>query len=184
MGGMPRPRSFDRDVALEQAMRLFWEKGYDETSIGDLTRAMGIAAPSLYAAFGDKRALFDEAVELYERQPGAPIAAGLGAPTARDAVRRMLESAAAEYSLPDQPKGCLIISEPLLEERRALSRDAIHARIEEGRSAGELPDGTDAGALAAYVSAVMAGMSARARDGASREDLAAIAEVALRAWPE
>jgi AcrR family transcriptional regulator len=183
MVGMGRPRSFDRDVALEQAMRLFWEKGYDETSIGDLTAAMGIAAPSLYAAFGDKRALFEEAVELYERLPGAPIAAGEGEPTAFGAVRRMLECAAVEYSLPEQPKGCLIISEPLLEERRAVSRDAIRARLEAGRAAHEFPDGTDVDALAAYVSAVMAGMSARARDGASREDLAAIAEIALRAWP-
>ena len=80
---------------------------------------MGIAAPSLYAAFGDKRALFEEAVELYERLPDAPIAAGEGEPTARGAIERILERAAVEYTLPDQPRGCFIISEPLLEERRA-----------------------------------------------------------------
>src|SRR5687768_10424816 len=145
MVGMGRPRSFDRDVALEQAMRLFWEKGYDETSIGDLTRVMGIAAPSLYAAFGDKRALFEEAVELYESQPDAPIAAG--------SIERILMRAADEYTKPDQPRGCFILSEPALEARRTASWEAIRERL-----------GDDA--LASYVCAVLAGMSSRARDGA------------------
>jgi AcrR family transcriptional regulator len=180
---MARPRSFDRDAALEQAMRLFWEHGYEETSIGDLTAAMGIAAPSLYAAFGDKRALFDEAVELYERQPGAPIAAGDDEPTARGAVERILERAAVEYTVPDQPKGCFITSEPLLGAHRAASDQALRERLAASREAGEFPAGTDVDALAAYVGAVLAGMSARARDGATCDELGEIAALALRAWP-
>lgn len=166
---MARPRSFDRDAALEQAMLLFWEKGYDETSIGDLTRAMGIAAPSLYAAFGDKRTLFEEAVELYERLPDAPIAAGDGEPTAFGAIERILARAAEEYTAAGQPRGCFILSEPLLDARRAASHAAIRQRLQ----------GEDA--LASYVGAVLAGMSSRARDGASREDLEAIAALAMRA---
>jgi AcrR family transcriptional regulator len=157
---MARPRSFDRDAALEQAMRLFWERGYDETSVADLTRAMGIAAPSLYAAFGDKRALFEEAVERYESLPDAPVAAG--------SIEGMLMRAADEYTKPGQPRGCFILSEPALEPRRTASWEAIRERLGED-------------APASFVSAVMAGMSARARDGASREELEAIAALALRA---
>ena len=175
---MARPRSFDRDAALREAMVLFWEKGYEETSIGDLTKAMGIAAPSLYAAFGDKRSLFEEAAELYDSDPVGPIQAGLAEPTARAAVERMLSAAACEYTLPDRPRGCFITSEPLLGERRAASREAIRGRLR-----AELPQ-AEADALAEYFSAVIAGMSARSRDGASREELEAIAAVALRAWPE
>jgi AcrR family transcriptional regulator len=179
MWGMARPRSFDRDAALEQAMRLFWERGYEETSIGDLTRALGIAAPSLYAAFGDKRRLFEEAVELYERQPNTPIAAGADEPTARAMVERILERAAVEYTLPGQPKGCFIISEPLLGAHRAATDRMLRERL----AACELPPGTDAGALAAYVNAVLAGMSSRARDGAGGDELREIAAFAMRAWP-
>ena len=130
MVGMGRPRSFDRDVALEQAMRLFWEKGYDETSIGDLTAAMGIAAPSLYAAFGDKRALFEEAVELYERLPGAPITAGDGEPTAFGAVARILASAAQEYAAPDQPKGCFILADGSSKPARVHYRDPTFVNLQ------------------------------------------------------
>jgi len=155
-------------------MLLFWEKGYDETSIGDLTAAMGIAAPSLYAAFGDKRRLFEEAVELYEREPNGPVPAGLAEPTARDAVERMLAQAAVEYTAPDQPAGCFITSEPLLGERRAATREAIRSRL---RAEG-VPD---ADRVAAFVSAVLAGMSSLARDGATREELDAVAETALGA---
>jgi AcrR family transcriptional regulator len=156
--GMARPRSFDRDAALDTAMRLFWERGYEETSIGDLTRAMGIAAPSLYAAFGDKRALFEEAVERYEALPDAPLDEG--------STERILMRAAEAYTKADRPRGCFILSEPLLVARRAASDAELAARI---------------GDSGPYVNAVLAGMSARARDGATREELEGIAVLALRA---
>jgi AcrR family transcriptional regulator len=182
---MARPRGFDRDDALHQAMLAFWAKGYEQTSISDLTAAMGIAAPSLYAAFGDKRRLFDEAVAHYQGSPGmVVIAEGLAAPTARDAMAAMLRAAAREYTdTTTHPAGCFVVSEPRLEDHRAASRAAIRARIQDGLDNGELPADTDVDALAAFYGVVVGGMSARARDGATRQDLEAVAETALRAWP-
>jgi TetR/AcrR family transcriptional regulator, copper-responsive repressor len=180
---MARPRSFDRDAALEKAMRAFWANGYEQTSISDLTKAMGIAAPSLYAAFGDKQRLFGEAVARYQAAPGAPVRAGLDAATAREAIERMLLAAAREYTRTDTPQGCFILSEPLLGDERAHSDASLCARIARGVEDGELPPGTDAGALSAFYGAVLGGMSARARDGGTQEELEAVAELALRAWP-
>jgi AcrR family transcriptional regulator len=181
---MGRPRSFDRDLALEQAMLAFWERGYDRTSISDLTAAMGIAAPSLYAAFGDKRRLFDEAVARYQELPSAVVYRGMMAkPTAREAIAAMLCDAAHQYTADGHPHGCLVVSEPLLHEHRDASRAAIRARIQAGADAGELPAGTDVDALAGYVGVVVGGMSARARDGGSRAELEAIADTAMHAWP-
>lgn len=180
---MARPRSFDRDAALEQAMTAFWERGYEQTSIADLTAAMGIAPPSLYAAFGDKRRLFEEAVAHYQDGPGMIVARGLEEPTARGAVERMLHEAAREYARENHPRGCLIVSEPSLGELRAASRAGIRARIQAGADAGELPAGTDVDALAGYVGVVIGGLSARARDGASEAELRAIADQAMAAWP-
>src|SRR5690606_4395845 len=106
-----RPRSFDRQAALEQATMLFWEHGYEATSMADLTRAMGIGAPSLYTAFGDKKALLEQVVTAYTATHGAFTARALAEePHARDAVRRMLREAAARYTEPGHPHGCLIIS--------------------------------------------------------------------------
>lgn len=181
---MARPRSFDRDAALEQAMLAFWEHGYEQTSIADLTQAMGIAAPSLYAAFGDKRALFDEVVELYGTDPRANVIDGLGtAPTAREAVESVLVTAAEKYSADDHPRGCMIITEPMLGPHRAETDAMLRGRIQAGVEAGELPPDTDVAALAAYFSVVIGGMSARARDGASPAELSAVARTAMRAWP-
>src|ERR1700677_1900881 len=95
---MARPRGFDRDQALATAMRLFWERGYEDTSISDLTRAMGIGPPSLYAAFGDKECLFNEAVECYASGPGALVAPAMTEPTARMAIERVLRDAARLYA--------------------------------------------------------------------------------------
>jgi AcrR family transcriptional regulator len=181
---MARPRSFDRDAALELAMRAFWERGYEETSISDLTAAMGIAPPSLYAAFGDKRRLFEEALERYQSGPGDIVMRGLAEPTARAAVARMLREAAGEYALEGQPRGCWVVEEPALGALREQSRAAIRARLQQGADAGELPPGTDLDGLTGYVAAVIAGLSARARDGASAAELEAIAAQAMRGWPE
>ncbi|ARF57346.1 TetR/AcrR family transcriptional regulator [Streptomyces gilvosporeus] len=191
-----RPRSFDRETALEQAMRSFWEQGYEATSISDLTRTMGISAPSLYAAFGDKRALFDEVVTEYGRVYGGFLPRAVAEePTARRGVERALREAAAEYTLPGRPRGCLVISAALntapasaevaesLREMRLANVHDIQRAITADVASGELPTTTDAAALAHYVVAVMQGMSQQARDGADRATLEVIAELAMRAWP-
>ncbi|MFI7321149.1 TetR/AcrR family transcriptional regulator [Streptomyces venezuelae] len=190
-----RPRSFDRETALEQAIRTFWENGYEGTSVSDLTRVMGIGAPSLYAAFGDKRTLFDEVVVRYGATHGAfGVRAFEEEPTARAAVSRMLHEAAAEFTDPGHPRGCLVITaatncttpevEEALRERRNANVTDIESRIRAAVAAGELPDGTDPAALARYTAAVFQGMSQQARDGATREDLEAVADLAMTAWPQ
>jgi TetR/AcrR family transcriptional regulator, copper-responsive repressor len=183
LGLMARPRGFDRDQALETAMRLFWERGYEETSISDLTKAMGIASPSLYAAFGDKQRLFEEAVERYASGPGAIVATALLEPTAREAIERAFTDAARLYAAAERPPGCLIVNEPRLMDRRGESDAAILGRLRRGVAEGDLSADTDVDALAAFVCAVITGMSARARDGASAEELAAVARTAVRALP-
>ncbi|WEO95414.1 TetR/AcrR family transcriptional regulator [Streptomyces sp. FXJ1.172] len=190
-----RPRSFDRATALEKALMAFWEHGYEATSVSDLTRIMGIGAPSLYAAFGDKRSLFEEVVQVYTETYGAFGDRALAEePTAREAVARMLREAAAEYTDPAHPYGCLVAHaatnctspevERLLRERRTAGIAAFAARIGADVAAGLLPAGADAGALARHTGAMIQGMSQQARDGASREDLEALAEIAMAIWPQ
>ncbi|MFC8713541.1 TetR/AcrR family transcriptional regulator [Streptomyces sp. NPDC057197] len=189
-----RPRSFDRATALEKAVLAFWENGYEGTSVSDLTRVMGIGAPSLYAAFGDKQALFAEVVRDYGERYGSFGERALAEePTARAAVERMLREAAAEYTAPGRPHGCLVIhaaancTTPEVEEslraRRNENIAAFESRIRADVAVGELPADTDTGALARYVGALVQGMSQQARDGARREELEAVAEIALAVWP-
>ncbi|MFD8571687.1 TetR/AcrR family transcriptional regulator [Streptomyces sp. NPDC057694] len=189
-----RPRSFDRETALEKAMRAFWENGYEATSVSDLTREMGIGAPSLYAAFGDKRTLFEEVVRVYGTTHGAgPGRALAEEPTARGAVERLLREAADAFTAPGLPHGCLVIHaatncttpevELALREQRNTSLGAIADRLRQGVAAGELPEGTDTTALARCVAAVFQGMSQQARDGASRTELEAVAALAMAVWP-
>jgi AcrR family transcriptional regulator len=191
-----RPRSFDRDQALEHAIAVFWEHGYDATSIALLTRALGIGAPSLYAAFGDKRALFLEALDRYMHTYAAFTQRALAEePHARSAVERLLREAAAAYTRPDRPPGCLLITAATncspqsadiaarLRELRAAGTRMLEDKIAAATRMGELPAPTDAHALATFYAAILQGMSAQARDGAARTDLEQIAEAALQAWP-
>jgi AcrR family transcriptional regulator len=193
-GSRGRPRSFDRATALEKALLAFWRHGYEATSVADLTRVMGIGAPSLYAAFGDKRTLFEEVVRVYADTHGAFGDRALAEePTARAAVERTLREAAAAYTDPAHPYGCLVAHaatnctspevERLLRERRTAGVAALEARIRADATAGLLPAGTDSAALARHTAAMIQGMSQQARDGASREELEALAEIAMAIWP-
>ncbi|MFE5241945.1 MULTISPECIES: TetR/AcrR family transcriptional regulator [unclassified Streptomyces] len=189
-----RPRSFDREAALREATLTFWAQGYETTSIADLSRVMGIGVPSLYAAFGDKRTLFGEAVEAYQATYGTFGGRAMDEePTARRGVARLLREAAREYTDPGHPRGCMVISAAqncasdqvvaALRERRVESVRDIRRRIQTDIDSGTLPPDADAEALARYTGAVIQGMSQQSRDGASREELEALAELAMRAWP-
>lgn len=193
---MARKRTFDRDEALDRALRAFWRHGYEATSIAELTSVMDIRPPSLYAAFGDKRRLFEEALRRYQESYGAFTARALAEePTARQAIERILYEAADEYTDPGHPHGCMIISaavncgpdssevEEDLRLKREAAKAALRERIEQDVTAGVLPPDTDAAGLAAYYAAVIQGMSTQARDGATRDDLERTAALAMRAWP-
>jgi len=191
-----RPLSFDRDKALENAMHVFWERGYEAASISELTTAMGITPPSLYTAFGDKERLFLEAIERYAGGPGGGAPRALAEePTARRAIERLLEEAAEELTRPCHPAGCMVVMaatncsvasahvQAALAKRRAASEAGIRDRIEQGIREGELPADTDAAALANFYTTVFQGMSIQARDGATRASLIATTQSAMRAWP-
>ncbi|NUS05287.1 MAG: TetR/AcrR family transcriptional regulator [Nonomuraea sp.] len=193
---MARQRAFDRDAALESALRAFWRHGYEATSIAELTAAMGIRPPSLYAAFGDKQRLFEEAVHRYQETYGAFTTRALTEePTGRRAIERVLRESAAEYAGADHPSGCLIISaavncgpesaevEELLRGFREEAKAALRRRIDDDVRAGRLAPDTDADALATYFAAVIQGMSTQSRDGASHARLLAVAELAMTAYP-
>src|SRR5919109_592052 len=155
-----RPRSFDREAALRQATEVFWRRGYEGTAISDLTKAMNINAPSLYAAFGCKEALFREAVALYNATEGAVTDRALeAAPTARQAVEDMLRLNAAAYVNPRRPPGCMVtlaatIGTPenaeardFLSQCRQEAQDAIEARLVRGVADGDLPERADIASL-------------------------------------
>jgi AcrR family transcriptional regulator len=190
-----RPRGFDRQSALRRAMEVFWDKGYAGASIADLTGAMAIGSPSLYAAFGSKEALFREAVALYQSTEGLEIwDAVRNAATAYQAVEGFLLESAKSFVRPGKPAGCLVVLSALdASEACATVRDDLIRLREEGqedlairlrsaRADGEIPAGVDVDAVAAFYIAVQQGMSIQARDGAGADRLRAIARAALAAW--
>ena len=191
-----RPLSFDREAALTKAMHLFWQHGYETTSVAELTAAMGITPPSLYTAFGDKKRLFLEAIDRYTNG-GAVTAIGLiqEAATARDAALAMLRGSAVAFTGADTPAGCLLASAAVsgsdaaadvrthLASVRLEIETALRDKTSQDVSVGRLPAGTNATALAATTMAVVQGMSTLAKDGADRSKLLAVAETAIKAWP-
>jgi TetR/AcrR family transcriptional regulator, copper-responsive repressor len=192
-----RPRQFDREKALAAAMRLFWERGFAGTSMSDLQSVMNINAPSLYAAFGDKRALFEASVDHYQTSCGAFAVRALAEQhTARAAVERLLREAAQIFSDPALPHGCMVVcaaincsadDEPVqlsLQKRRKQSEQMIRKRIERGVADGDVPATWDAAALASFVTTVFQGLSIQARDGGSRKTLDAVVTRSMQAWPD
>ena len=187
-----RPRSFDTETTLAQATLAFWRQGYAPTSMDDLSAATGLNRPSLYGAFGDKHALYLQALRLYTEQSNAAIAAAFADRSLRAGLLRVYELALQLYYPADEAaRGCLLIGTAATEAPRdeAIRQQlgdslrgfnaAFEARLQQGVDSGELPAGTDVAKRAQLASAVLHSMALRARAGDPREDVAAFAAASL-----
>ncbi len=190
-----RPREFDTEKAIAQAMRLFWRKGYEGTSLSDLTAELGITRPSLYAAFGDKQALFLQVLDRYDSETARFIEPALNAPTARALAEGLLYGACAFHSDAKNPPGCLMVHGALVGgdagaavrretgQRRRRLRDRIAERLTAAQAEGDLRADADPSALAGYLVAVLRGIAVEAASGAPASELRAIADIGMAAWP-
>ena len=192
---MGRPRSFDIDSALDRALQVFWRKGYEGASLSDLTKAVGVNRPSLYAAFGDKEALFRKALDRYLKGPAAYTQEALKEATARAVVERLLRGAADLNTASRNPGGCLMVQGALacgeaadsirkeLIACRATGEAALRRRLQRAKSDGDLSATVNPADLARYVATVLYGMAVQAAGGASRSELQHVVEMTLRALP-
>ncbi|APG12766.1 AcrR family transcriptional regulator [Bradyrhizobium elkanii] len=191
--GMGRPREFDAETALDQAMEVFWRHGYEGATIAQLTEAMGINPPSLYACFGNKEGLLKAALDRYTKLRGVWMDEVVAAPTARDVAERMLMGIADKQTDPANPPGCLLVQGGIacgtgsenvpfeLAARRSQNEDQLRDRFVRAKAEGDLKPTSDPAALARYVSAVSVGMGVMASSGADREALRQVASVAVQA---
>jgi AcrR family transcriptional regulator len=189
-----RPRAFDREKALRAAQRLIWQHGFEAMSLSQLEHVMGIGKSSLYAAFGSKLELLKEAADLYLDEMASALNAVLdGAASTRAAMDGMLHLCANVFTDPSRPRGCFLVTTApvcsegneqalaLLKERRAVVTSLIMKRLEKGRRSGDLINLADDQALASYLMTIVHGMAIQARDGATREELASVGQLALSA---
>ena len=190
-----RPRGFDADRALDRALAIFWRDGYEGASLPALTKAMGINRPSLYAAFGNKEALFRKALARYDRGPAGYTYKALKKPTAREVVEALLKGIVTLLTKPDHPGGCLMVQGALacgenanrvrqeLASLRAAGVALIRRRFQRAIDEGDLPVSADASVLARFVATVTHGLAVQAASGASRKELLRVKEMFLRTWP-
>jgi AcrR family transcriptional regulator len=190
-----RPREFDPEEALSAALQVFWTRGYEGASLTELTEAMGITKPSLYACFGNKESLFKKALDLYERDKLCYTRSALEEPTARGVAERLLRGTLAIQAGGSDPRACLgVISmvacttqaDTIKDEvvtRRASSDRALVERFERAKAEGDLPDGIAPQALASYLTAILQGMGVQASSGATPRQLEQLVETTLAIWP-
>jgi AcrR family transcriptional regulator len=192
-----RPRTFDPDLALRRALQVFWERGYEGTSLSDLTQAMGIASASIYACFGSKADLFRQVMRLYGTTSGGPPRRALSEhPTARAAIHAMLRATADQITSSDAPHYCmLILAAPtgaienhdireFLAEIRGSQLAEIRDRVMRGVTEGDLTlSDARLDAISRYYATVVQGLSVQARDGATRDELEAVITCAMAGWP-
>lgn len=189
-----RPRAFCTDEALDKALTVFWEKGYEGASLQDLTKAMGINRPSLYAAFGNKESLFLKAMDRYAEKNSCMIEF-FNEPTAREAIEKLLYKLADKLSDPDTPHGCVIVIGALackdetahireeLISRRLHMQLLVQQRLERAQKEGDFPASVNPAAYARYISALSYGLSVQATSGTTREQLREVVTTALTNWP-
>ncbi|MFC9065431.1 TetR/AcrR family transcriptional regulator [Streptomyces harbinensis] len=194
-GPIGRPRGFDADAALEAAMRVFWEQGYDGASLTDLTAAMGITRTSMYAAFGNKEELFRKALDRYTEGPASYVARALREPTALGVATAFLNGAVELSTRPGCPAGCLGVQGALAAgETGRTARDTLadwrnggvgllRDRLRQAVDEGDLPPGADPERLARYLMTFANGLAVQAASGATREELQHVADMALHGWP-
>lgn len=192
---MGRPKEFDPDEALCAALQVFWKHGYDGASLTELTDAMGITRPSLYATYGNKEELFRKVLDRYEQSHLCFVAEALAEPSVSRAIERLLDGYAQVLTDPMHPPGCLGVNSAVcggdesasirqeLIARRSLSEDTIRERFERAAANGELPPGEDPADWARYVMSVGLGMAVKAASGSCRDELQKVGRMALRALP-
>lgn len=190
-----RPRSYDPEAALDAAMWTFWTQGYEGTAMSDLTTAMRMSAPSNYAAFGDKKTLFEKVVERYMAGPGAYLQTALDQRTAEELARTFLHAAVEAVAGDETPHGCLVVQSALAVNPRSTTvREYLTGLREEGvksladrlqsfRAAGDLPPGSDSLALARLLVTLVQGLAVQAASGVPRETLHAVADQMMMCWP-
>ena len=190
-----RTRQFDVDEALDRALEVFWARGYEGATLPELTRAMGINRPSLYAAFGNKEELFRKALDRYLAGPQGFMAEALKEPTARAVAEAIFSGFIRMQRGRDRARGCLVVqgalacgeeAEPVRRELARLIQAAVTAfreRFERAVQDGDLPKGTDCAGLARYVATVLNGLAVQAASGATEKDLRLVSARAMQAWP-
>lgn len=192
---MGRPRCFCEDQAVDAAMRVFWEKGYEGASLNDLTEAMGINRPSLYATFGDKAGLFLRAMERYAEGPAGYVKAALELPTAREVAEALLRGAVEMLGNPQNPRGCLavqgavacssdadVVKQAIVEQRK-LGELAIQKRMKQAKATGDLSHEANPADISRYLATVLNGLGVQAANGASKTEMMRVAELSLKALP-